>query len=155
RNGAEDARKITPASHFQGLQVEGQSPASRLYCLPVELLDRISSIPQNGHAGEPRKGLLEQLQSLRGQLREKSARPADISAWPGRTGHVIDTCRVAVNQEYDRDGLRRLLCRASLGPRLRHDQVDVETDELSREIRKALDVPRGVSTLDGDVLPFD
>lgn len=60
-----------------------------------------------------------------------------------------------MDEEDNGDGLCRLPRRRGLGPRLGHDEVNAETNELGREVGKAFDSSARIPIFDDDVLPLD
>src|SRR5262249_39411187 len=72
-----------------------------------------------------------------------------------QTGNKASSNRVARQCEDDRNTVCRMLCRQSaLGP-IRHNQIDLQLDELGCELISALFPTLGPAILDRDGMPLD
>src|SRR5262245_24168447 len=104
--------------------------------------------------GETRNNLLEQLETLPGQFGTKDGKPRDISPRSRKAADKTGAHRIANACHDDGNGAGRLLeCAGTRSP-LRHDDVDVEADQLRREAREGIEHPFCPSVLDDDILSF-
>src|SRR5207244_1352757 len=79
----------------------------------------------------------------------------DVTAGLGQALDQAGRDRVGRHRHYNRDGRGRLLGSEDWRVTARHDEVDVEPDEFSRQRWEAGDVPFRVAVLQEKVLPLD
>ena len=111
-------------------------------------------MPEGSNARYGGKRLLEQLQPLGGELRAKERHSGNVAARLSEAGHEPISDRVAHDRHHDGDSGRRLLCSAGRGGIAGDDEVEIETNELLRQLCKSLDVSICIPVLDDDVLPL-
>ena len=101
------------------------------------------------------KHLPQQLQPLCGQVRRLRVQPGDVPPWSGQARHESARNRVISRRHDDGNAgggfLRRADSVISAGG---EEHVDLEADQLGREVVLAIELSLGPPVLNGDVLPF-
>jgi hypothetical protein len=72
-----------------------------------------------------------------------------------QAGHKPSRHRISTGRHHDRDRLRRLLSRADRGAAPRNNHLDLEPDQVSREVAETFVAPLRIPLLDDQVLAFD
>jgi hypothetical protein len=128
-------------------------------CPPLRLLEGqdapdIFGVVDQRDARELGEGLPEELEALP-VLRANERDPGDVG--PGARVACDEPRLVGEGdvRKHDRDRGRRLLGRAGSLRAGSAEDVDRETNQLSRELGKALAAPIGPADLEGDVFAFD
>ena len=109
------------------------------------------------HHAEPlhvRECLLHDLELLGHKIGHEHRYSGDVAAGARKAGHVTDSDRVGMSSEHDGDRAGRLSGGLGLGRRDREDDVDVQTDEVGRQLAQSLDRGR-VAKDESDVLALD
>ena len=140
--------------HRHRMKLQPQHLGGDLDLAQLLSVARVREIAEDGHQGQVRHRLLQELQrlaedvsSLQGQSRDVPSRPREAGHEPVANRSVATTMTM---------GIDTVAFRARGWPvRRRDDDVDLETHELGREARQAIQLPLGGSRLEGDVLPLD
>ena len=132
---------------------DSQGPGRDLRVLQFKLLDSVCRIPEDGDTRSPGYRFLEQRQPLSAQFRGKYAQPRDVSTRPGEAGDEPVPDWVGADRHDYGNRAGRLLQRTDRRlPRSRDEDVHLETDEFSRQVRESLRSSLCASILDGDVV---
>jgi len=103
----------------------------------MRMTDRVAHIVEEPQACDAGNGLFDQLDALARKFSDKGAEPRDIPARVGKACHDADPEGFAGRRHDDRNRrggiLGRLCGRSAPGD----DQVDLETNQISRKRRKA------------------
>src|SRR5262249_61024242 len=92
RSSEKRAIKVGRTAYLQNPQVELEKRGRLLDCL--ELIRAGGRIPQRGHAGKTRGGLLQELEPLRPKLGEIEKEPGDVATRPREAGNQAGCDRV-------------------------------------------------------------
>jgi hypothetical protein len=115
----------------------------------------IGRIPEPGHAGDSGRHLPEQLQPFPRQSVGHKSWPGDVSPRPCEAGDESGGHGIRRTYKDNRDRLGRAL--GSLRRRhasVRHDDGDLQTDQLRGKVEKPFGLPLGPSVFDRDALAF-
>jgi hypothetical protein len=112
-------------------------------------------IPDDGNAREARHRLLEDLQALGACLTHDDGHAGEVAAWPGKTGHMAAANRVRVAREDDGNRRGCAFRRPRIDGGRRHDDIDLELNELLRQVIEAIEPPLGPPVFDGDIPALD
>src|SRR5947208_2713972 len=115
----------------------------------------IGRIGQSGHTARRRQHIADQLDTLAGQLSGYARDAGYISARPRKTRDQPRTDRISGLGHDDRDFARRLFCRHSGGSEPSDDDIDLETNQLSCQFGKPVDLSFRRPKLKSNVLPLD
>src|SRR6516165_9861336 len=99
--------------------------------------------------------LAQDLETFGGKICPLARYPGDVRARSRQTGNKASGNRVARQCEDDRNTVCRLLCRQSALGSIRHNQIDLQLDELGCELISALFPTLGPAILDRDSMPLD
>jgi hypothetical protein len=136
------------------VKLNPQSPGRALRLLQRGFVGRVGRIPENGHSGNLRDGLLEQRQRLR--LADVSSHSRDIAARSSKACDEPGLNEISGRRYDDRKCRGRLFGSLRGGDTsLRIDDVDLEADELGDNLANSLDSSPGPPDLDHDVLSVD
>ena len=111
-------------------------------------------MPEGSNARYGGKRLLEQLQPLGGKLRAKERHSGNVPTRPSEAGHEPISDWVAHDRHHDGDSGGRLLCSAGRGGIAGDNEVEIEIDELLRQLCESLDLSIRSPVFDDDVLPL-
>jgi hypothetical protein len=143
----EHALQIARSTSVEANDRHPQGPGGRLHRL--EGHQRARRKDQDRHAGEFGHQFFEQRQPLPRNLR------ADILRQPGNVAAGARDVRdepgpdgIANVNHDDRDRRGGLLCRDDMRVATRHDDVDLEPDQVLGELREPLQLPVGEAVLD-------
>jgi hypothetical protein len=100
------------------------------------------------------RACFEQFQPLNGKLRTEEGHSGDVSTRSREADHQAIGNRVAHDRHNDRDSSGRCLCSAGSGGIAGNNEIEVETDELFRELRESLNRSIRGPVFDSDVLPL-
>ena len=133
------------------MEMEAELPSRRLDLFPTE---RRGVFPgsQAWLHGKAWDYFLEQLQPL-------SSHPGcfgqtcDVAARPSKTSNQAQLDRIWRRTPFDRDCLVDLLDSTGRVPHVRQQRLNLKTEELGCEVRKAVAIALGVSVFDGVFLP--
>src|SRR5262245_65911903 len=95
------------------------------------------------------------LDALSGQFRGYARDAGDVSTWSGKAHDRARADRISGLGHHDRDFPRRLLCRHSGGREPSDDDIDLETNQLSCQFGKPVDLSFRRPKLKSNVLPLD
>ena len=112
-------------------------------------------IPEHSHAGELGNNFLEQLQPFSSQLRGYLGQPRDVAAGPRQALNKPNCNRVTRRRHNDRDCPGSIFGSQSIGTTGSDDDVNLETDEIGREVGKAIASTLRISILNADVLSLN
>ncbi len=115
----------------------------------------IRGILEEGHAGEARHGLGEQLEPFPGEFGVHAAQPRDVPSRPRQARdepvpHGIDTGR-----HDDGDGAGRVLGRQGGGGRPHNDEIYAQAHQVGSEVRPSLGMALVPADLEGNRLALD
>jgi len=147
----EGAIEIDGIAHLQRLSVHPQCPGRGLRLSHIGHSEWVGYIPEDRHAGDPGQDLLEELQAFRSELRSKGAQSGDIPPRPGKADHKPSSYGVTSRRHNDRDRAGGVLGGKRRGRAPGHDDIHLETDQLSREVGKPLGPSFCVPGLDDEV----
>src|SRR6516225_9901868 len=102
-----------------------------------------------------RKGLEKASVAFASRFGGDASQPSDISARPRKARDQPQTDGVSGLGHHDRDFPRRLLCRHSGGREPSDDDIDLETNQLSCQFGKPVDLSFRRPKLKSNVLPLD
>ena len=108
-----------------------------------------------GDPGQRRQRLLQQLETLGGQLGEGERQAGDVAAGPRQARAQPSRDRIAARQGDDRDRLRCLARRLARRLAAGEDHVHLETHQLFGHRRQPIGAAVGVAALDDDVPALD
>ena len=151
----ERRRQVFRAGNVDPHRIELQRPGDRNELFPHARVDFASPLQEHGHRGLPGQDARENLHHLGQDVLGLAGQPGDIAAGPRQACNVAGTERVGVAHEHDGNGRGRVLCRTGVDRARRHDDIDLEPNQLGREIRKPLWVAIRRAVLDHDVPPLD
>src|SRR5262245_61625033 len=100
-------------------------------------------------------GVLEQFESLRGEVRVLKGLPGDVPAGTSQALDETERHRLVHDGHYDGNRHARLLRSADCLRTPRDKHIDRERDELGRDFRKLVEPALAPSRLDHDGLPLD
>jgi hypothetical protein len=142
-----------PCGHV--LKLDLHRPSSTIKPSAHEPMDRIAGIQEDADTRSLGQDFSEQLQAFGTELGQEERRAGDVPPGPREALDQAGGYCVA-GHDHD-DGNRRGGPFGRLRPRgpMGEDDVDLEPDQLSREIGESIVSPLCPSVLDGDVLPFD
>src|SRR5215471_10458304 len=107
-------------------------------------------------ASPPRwQQVADQLHAFASRFGSDASQPSDISARPRKARDQPQTDGVSGLGHHDRDFPRRLLCRHSGGREPSDDDIDLETNQLSCQFGKPLDLSFRRPKFKSNVLPLD
>ncbi len=137
------------------MKLDSQLPCWELDFFPLVCRGGALWIPEHSHAGELGHHFPEQLQPFSSQLRGYCGQPRDVAAGP-RQAHNKPSCNgVTWRCHNDRDRPGSFLSNQSIRINGSDEEVNLETDEISREVRKAIAPTLRIAVLDADVLALD
>jgi hypothetical protein len=110
---------------------------------------------QERYSPDARHRLAQQLDPFRDQFAGQGAQASDVSARARQPGDDTGHQRIAARGHHDGNRCGGILGRHHGGRPARHDQIDVETSQLGRELRKALGAAIGRAIVDDEVLALD
>src|SRR5262249_2235128 len=150
--GRECALKFARIVQAQELKLDRQCLRRLLRPSEFELPMRIRRVRDDCYVGETRNDLLEQLETLPGQLGTKDRKPRDICPRPRKAADKTAADQIASAGHDNGDSAGCLLeCSGTREP-LRHDEIDIEADQLGREAREWIEHPFCPSVLDDYIL---
>jgi hypothetical protein len=116
----------------------------------------IGWIHENRDSREPRQDVLEQLQLLAvDPPPDGDGEPRDAPARPSEAGHQARAYGIDSQEHDDGDRPGRVLGRYHRRRGSRNNDINPETHELGREVRKTIDVAVRKAIVDDDVLALD
>jgi hypothetical protein len=108
-------------------------------------------IPEDGDPGRG-NNLFEKIKPLRAQIHGNVSEPREVRPRPGEAGDESSPNRIADGHHDDGDRCRCLLGRTGCRRSPRHNDVNLETDQIHREVRELFGPSLGPSVLNRDVL---
>ena len=147
--------EIVGAPYLQRMKLDSQLPCWELDFFPIDCRPWVLWIPEHSHAGELGNDFLEQLQPFSGQLRDHLGQPRDVAAGPRQALNQPTRNRVTRSRHNDRDCPGSFFGSQSIGSNGSDDDVNLETDEIGREVREAIVPTLRISVLDADVFSLD
>jgi hypothetical protein len=120
----------------------------------TELVVVVIRIPEHGHARDPRRRQLQELQALRGQVRRDEADARDVAARCGERLHELAADRISARHDDDRNRLRGRLDERRHVATDREDHVRLGSHEVCGELGEPFGVALGMPVLDRKVLAF-
>src|SRR6266568_2082375 len=149
----ECAAQVALAPHVKKLSLETQGTSRRLCLVPFGRGSRIAHVVKQCNSRQIRNQLFKELNPFRCQLGAEGRHSRNIAPRPREARH--HGARVAHRRHDHWNGCSRVLG----GPRGRgppaHDQIDLETHQLGRELREPLGATICRSIFDDQVSPFD
>ena len=140
------------------LDCGGVEPEPMRHFVKLAHLPRGAGIAWIGHDRQPVEigdNLAQEFEPLAGRISCQGRQASDV---PTRSREARDEAgadRVLRQHEHDRDNRRRLLCRdGSCGPP-RNDDIDLEPDELGRNLAKPLAASLRPAIFNRDATSFD
>src|SRR5689334_16176141 len=135
---SECSLNIVATKYVNGLDLQ-----SERFCRKFRVFQRLLVAggvwsAHDGHAGEPRNDLLQQLQPLSTELIRKSGQPSNVSSRSRKASHEPRPNRVVIACHYNGNRSRCLLrgpgCCCTTG----NDDINIETDQLRSKRRQAI-----------------
>ena len=114
---------------------------------------RIAGIGHDRQSAEVGDKLAQESKSFANGVGRLERQAGYVAARPRQTCDIAARNRVERRGEDDRDSRRRLLYRGDYAPRCDND-IDLQRDELGRDLGEALATPFGPANLDLDVSAF-
>jgi hypothetical protein len=105
-------------------------------------------MPKGSDAREAGNGVLEQSEAFGDQFRAKKGIPCNIPAWSGEADDQFITNRIGHATHDDRDYAGCLFGCASWRRTYHDDDVNLEPNQISRELRESICIPIPVASLD-------
>ena len=127
-------------------------------CLNLAHLQHGVGIADIGHDRQPAKtgdNLAQEFEPLAGKIGLLDRQAGDVAARSRQTRDEAGADRVARRREHDRDDRCRLLCREDCGGSSRDNDIDLEPDELGRDLGEALGASLRPAILDRDGATLD
>src|SRR5262245_7922240 len=147
--------KVPLASHLYDLKLEPQCRRRGFHLTQRSLGTRVPRILQNGHAGEGRDRLLEELETLANHVCTLDGYPCNVASWPREARHEAVSNRVT-GDHHDNWNRRRCLLRGRDGVVTgSDDDIDPETHQLGDDTRVPLRPPVYRADFERDILAFD
>jgi hypothetical protein len=115
-------------------------------------MDCVGRIPQHGHAGHLGVNLLEQLKSFLAQVLGDARQSCDVSTWPRKAVDEPGTDRISDYGHDDGNCGGRLLQSDDCWITLRNNQIHLESDQISRQIRNPIRLSLRETVLNDDIL---
>jgi len=113
-------------------------------------------IHENGNSRDPREGVFEELELLPVDLQSSGGgEPGDVSARSGQVGHQTGAYGIVRQDHDDRDRPGGVPGRDHGRRGSRRDDINPQTHEVRRQVRKTVVVRIGKAILDDDILSLD
>src|SRR5262245_50707593 len=111
-------------------------------------------IGEDGKSAQSGDNLAQEFESLASSIGPLTRYACNVSAWSrqGRDEAAADW--VASRREHDRDHRRRLLCCKDRRGVVRENNIDLQPDELSRDLGETFAAPVCPMILDRDIAPL-
>ena len=151
----EGGRDILRSPDFECGDLEAER-AGR--CLSLAHLQHGAGIADIGHDRQPAEtgdNLAQEFESLAGKIGRLDRQAGDVAARSRQARDQAAANRVRRRREHDRDDRCRLLCRENGWGCLRDDDIDLEPDELGRDLGVALAASLRPAILDRDGATLD
>jgi hypothetical protein len=154
RHGCQDGVHLAGTVHLQQLELEPQGLRR-----PRDLADDgsrhgMGRVQEDGHAGDPRHRVLEQLALLPNERRARAGDPRDIPAGPRQAADESRPNRIRQGDHDDGHRRRRLLGCSGCGSPCRDEDLDGEAHELGRQRGEPLVLPLGIAELQDEIIPL-
>ncbi len=117
--------------------------------------DGTADIGQNRQSAKTGNNLAQNFEPLAGKIGLLDRQAGDVAARSRQARDQTGADRVARHRKYDRDSRRRLLCCDDRRGSRRDNDIDLEPDELGRDLGEALVAPLGPANLDRDSATLD
>ena len=111
-------------------------------------------IPQDGDAGDPHDGFLEELQPFRGEVLGHVGQARDIAVGLGEAGDKASPNGIKVHRHDNRDRACRVLGRPGHRRPRRHDDVHREPDQLGHSLTESFEAPLRKPVVDDESVPL-
>src|SRR6266404_4049135 len=105
-------------------------------------------MPKGSDARESGNGFLEQSEAFGNQFRAKKGSPCNIPAWSGEADDQFIADRIGHAAHHDRDCAGCLFGCTSWRRTYHNDDVNLEPNQISRELLESIRIPIPVATLD-------
>ena len=105
-------------------------------------------MPERRDARESGNGLLEKSEAFGDQLRAKESSPRNVSAWPGQADDQFIPDRIGHAAHDDRNYAGCLFGCASWRRTYYDDDVNLEPNQIVRELLESIRIPIPVASLD-------
>ena len=151
----EGGPEVLGLSHVEQLRLEAEGTGRRLDLFPGRRESRAAHVQEGRDPGGFRNHLPEQLDPFRVDLGDDGAHPGDVPAGSGEArDDALPTGSASPVMTTGMVRGRMLGRQGRLRPS-RHDQVDLQSDELRGQARESLVAAVGRAVLDHEVLPLD
>src|ERR1700694_1101386 len=149
--------EIMGVSYLQRMQLESQLSCWELDFLPSKggTGTCVLWVPEHGYPREHGKHLLEQLQSFSRQLGGDLGQPRNVAAGLRKALNKPTCDRITRRRHHNRDCLGRAFGCESVRRNGSHDNINVQADEIDREVREYVGSLLRISVLNADVLSLD
>ena len=151
----ERLREIGGAPYLERMKLDSELPCWELDFFPTECGAAVLWIPEHSHAGELGNNFPEELQPFSNQLRDDLGQPRDVATGPRQALNKPSSNRVTGRRHNDRDYPGSVFCGHSIARNGSDDEVNLETDQIGCEVRKAIVSPLRIPVLDADVLSLN
>jgi len=154
-HGRKNGIEVLGSVYADGLNLNTRDTAGKLNLLENQLCECwICHVGENGHTPGRRHHVEEDLNELSMRFRRHHGQDGDIAAGASEAGDEAGSEWIA-RQEDDRNLARCLLRRQATGRVERHDDVDLEPDQLCRQAGKPIECFFRRTKLKQNILPLD
>jgi hypothetical protein len=105
-------------------------------------------MPQRSNAGESENSALEQSETFGDQLRAKESGPRNIPAWPRQADDQFIADGIGHTTHNDRDCSGCLFGGASWRRTYHDDDVDLQPNQIDRQLLETIRIPIPIASLD-------
>src|SRR5262249_2057861 len=146
----ERGRDIFGAPNFECHDIEAERAGGRLNLVHLQCGDGITDIRQAGQPAQTWDNLAQEFESLASKIGCQGREAGDVAARSRKATNKAGANRIPHYRGDDRDNPCRLLCCNDRWGRIRDNDVDLELDELGRDLGEALAAALRPAILDSD-----
>ena len=130
---------------------EAECAGCRLDLAQLQRRKGTREIGKDSKSAQTRNNLAQELESLPGSIGPLTRYAGNVAARPRQGRDEAAADRIARRREHDRDHRRGLLCCEDRRGVMRENNIDLQTDELSRDLGVALRTSFRPAVLDRDI----